>query len=94
MSIKNNLKGKQGTIVDVRTPVEYMEGNVPGSVNIPLHDIQKRMSEIKNLTQPLILCCASGARSAHATKLLSEQGVECLNGGSWLNLNYYEPKNV
>ena len=92
MNIKNNQR--PGTIIDVRTPVEFMQGNAPGSINIPLQDIRKKIPEIKNLTQPVIVCCASGARSAQATQLLLEQGVECINAGSWISLNYSEPKNV
>jgi phage shock protein E len=36
------------------------------------------------------LCCASGGRSGQAEYYLSQQGVECLNGGSWLNVNFYQ----
>jgi rhodanese-related sulfurtransferase len=36
------------------------------------------------------LCCASGNRSGQATRILSEQGFECCNGGTWLDVNYYQ----
>ena len=42
-------KEKQGTIVDVRTPNEFMGGNVAGSINIPLQEIEERIDELKNL---------------------------------------------
>ena len=90
MNAEQIIKEKQGTIIDVRTPVEYMGGNVTGSINIPLQEIQQRMEEIKNLKQPLVLCCASGNRSGQATQFLSHQGIECVNGGSWLDVNYYQ----
>ena len=90
MNAEQIIKEKQGTIIDVRTPVEYMGGNVTGSINIPLQEIQQRMEEIKNLKQPLVLCCASGNRSGQATQFLSQQGIECVNGGSWLDVNYYQ----
>ena len=90
MNAEKIIKEKQGTIVDVRTPVEFMGGNVTGSINIPLQEIQQRMDEIKNLNQPLVLCCASGNRSGQATQFLSHQGIECVNGGSWLDVNYYQ----
>ena len=51
------------TIIDVRTPAEFMGGNVAGSINIPLNEIQLRVSEIKQIQQPIVLCCASGNRS-------------------------------
>jgi rhodanese-related sulfurtransferase len=90
MNAEKIIKEKQGTIVDVRTPVEFMGGNVEGSINIPLQDIQQRLEEVKNLKQPLVLCCASGNRSGMATQFLSQQGIECCNGGSWLDVNYYQ----
>jgi rhodanese-related sulfurtransferase len=46
----------------------------------------------KKLQMPLILCCASGNRSGQAQHFLSQQGVECYNGGSWLDVNYYKSK--
>lgn len=75
------------TIIDVRTPAEYMGGNVAGSINIPLQEIEQRLDEIKQLPQPLILCCASGNRSAQATAFLKSEGITCKNGGSWLDVN-------
>ncbi len=94
MNIEKIIKEQQGTIVDVRTPGEFMGGNVVGSINIPLQEIQQRMDEIKALKQPLILCCASGNRSGQATQFLLQQGLECCNGGSWLDVNYYQSQTA
>jgi len=81
------------TIIDVRTPGEYMGGHVAGSINIPLHEIQKRVNEIKTMQQPIILCCASGNRSGQATAYLQSNGINCENGGSWFDVNYSYPSN-
>jgi len=94
MNAEQIIKEKKGTIVDVRTPSEFMGGNVAGSINIPLQEIQQRMDELKNLNQPLVLCCASGNRSGQATHYLSQQGIECCNGGSWLDVNYYQSQTI
>lgn len=94
MNIENIIKEKKGTVVDVRTTSEFMGGNVAGSINIPLQEIQQRMDELKDLNQPLVLCCASGNRSGQATQFLSQQGIECCNGGSWLDVNYYQSQTV
>lgn len=94
MNAEKIIKEKKGTIVDVRTPGEFMSGNVNGSINIPLQEISNRMDEIKKLKQPLILCCASGNRSEQATHYLKQHGIECYNGGSWLNVNYYQSQKV
>ncbi|MBK7234055.1 MAG: rhodanese-like domain-containing protein [Saprospiraceae bacterium] len=94
MNAEQIIKEKKGTIVDVRTTSEFMGGNAEGSINIPLQEIQQRMDELKNLKKPLVLCCASGNRSGQATQFLSQQGIECCNGGSWLDVNYYQSQTV
>ena len=77
----------QQTIVDVRTPGEFMGGHVAGSINIPLQEIQARLEELKALPQPIVLCCACANRSGQATSFLKSQGINCTNGGSWLDVN-------
>lgn len=94
MRVKKIIKENQGTIVDVRTQGEFMGGNVVGSINIPLQEIQQRIDELKDLKQPLVLCCASGNRSGQATQFLSQMGMECYNGGSWMDVNFYKSQTV
>lgn len=94
MDVKKIIKEKQGTIIDVRSAGEFSSGNAEGSINIPLQEISQRIEEIKNLKTPLVLCCASGGRSAQAHNYLVHQGVECCNGGSWLDVNYYQSSKL
>ena len=75
------------TIIDVRTPVEFMGGHVNGSINIPLNEIPAKVNEIRQMEQPIVLCCASGNRSGQAMMYLKGLGIECTNGGSWLAVN-------
>lgn len=77
---------KKNSIIDVRTPQEFMDGHLPGSINIPLNEISQRLDEIKSLPQPITLICASGNRSGQAAVFLKGCGVNCENGGSWLNI--------
>lgn len=76
------------TIIDVRTPAEFSGGHVAGSINIPLQEVPRRVEEIKALDQPIIFCCASGARSGQATAFFKNLGVNCENGGGWMDVNY------
>jgi rhodanese-related sulfurtransferase len=76
------------TVIDVRTRGEFSGGHVANSINIPLQEIPERINEIKAMQQPLILCCASGGRSAQATMYLQAHGIKCEDGGSWLSVNY------
>ena len=90
MNIEKLIKENKGTVVDVRSPGEFQGGNVSGSINTPLQEINNRIDELKSLAQPLILCCASGGRSGMATQVLSQSGIECGNAGSWLDVKYYK----
>lgn len=90
MTIKKIVKENKCTIVDVRSSAEFSGGHVANSINIPLQEIPKRLEELKSLNLPLVLCCASGGRSGQAHAYLMQQGIECYNGGSWLDVNYYQ----
>lgn len=80
------LKAAGALVVDVRTPGEFETGHVPGSLNIPLDQLPARVSEI-DPAQPVLLCCASGGRSAQACRFLASQGyTRTLNAGPWTRL--------
>ena len=75
------------TIIDVRTHAEYSGGHVAGSLNIPLQEIASRIEEVKAFPQPTLFCCASGMRSGQATQYFQSLGVDCENGGGWMEVN-------
>jgi len=83
------IKDQVQTIIDVRTPAEFSRGHVEGSINIPLQDLPVRLEDIKTFAPPILLCCASGNRSAQATAYLQKNGVPCENGGSWMEINQF-----
>mgnify|MGYP005862668217 CR=1 FL=1 len=74
-------------IIDVRSRTEFMGGHVAGSINIPLQEIPEHVDEIKNMGNT-VFCCASGNRSGQAVSYLKTQGVNCENGGGWMELNF------
>ncbi|MFQ3336156.1 MAG: phage shock protein E [Urechidicola sp.] len=90
MDLENIIRENKGTIIDVRTEGEFIEGNVVGSLNIPVQDIMNRLDEVKQMEAPLVLCCASGQRSGMAQQMLSAEGIECYNGGGWMDVNFYK----
>lgn len=72
-------------ILDVRSSQEYVGGANPVSLNIPLADLQKRVSELDS-KKTIIVCCASGTRSGMALKFLKSKGFQSVvNGGPWTN---------
>jgi rhodanese-related sulfurtransferase len=82
------IKNGEAVVVDVRTPGEFMGGNVAGSINIPLNEVPYRLEEFKEMKK-VVLCCASGGRSMQATQFLQQNGIDCMNGGSWMEVNYH-----
>lgn len=77
------LRKNGATLVDVRSPGEFSQGNAPGTINIPLQELGNRLSEIPKST-PVVLCCASGTRSGMAKLLLKKNGYPNVhNIGVW-----------
>ncbi len=75
------------TIIDVRTPGEFASGHFPGSSNIPVNELQGSLGKLDK-QKAVILCCASGARSAMAAGLLRKNGfTNVTDAGPWQNLN-------
>lgn len=66
----------QLTLVDVRSQEEFNgpDGRIPGSVLIPLPELDSRANEIP-AGQPVVVVCHSGSRSALATQQLIKAGV-------------------
>lgn len=84
----NHLLKEGGVIVDVRSKAEFSGGHIKGSKNIPLPTLNTNPGLLKAKDKPIILCCASGMRSASAKNLLSSKGyTNVYNGGSWSRLN-------
>jgi phage shock protein E len=70
-------------IVDVRTEDEFEDGHFPGALNISVSEIQKRMNELGPKDKPIVLYCASGARSAMALRFLKASGfTDVINAGT------------
>jgi rhodanese-related sulfurtransferase len=78
---------KQGAIIlDVRSPGEYKQGHIKGSLNTPLNDLSQHITKLKKDTT-IITCCASGMRSASAKSILKSNGfIQVHNGGGWSSL--------
>ena len=72
MNIEKIIKEKKGTIVDVRSPGEFMAGNVNGSINIPLHELRERTNEIPR-NKPIVVHCAAGFRSAAGSSIIKSK---------------------
>ena len=67
--------GLEGAVLlDVRTPQEYREGRIPGSINVPLQSLSTADQIPAGKDTLLFVYCYSGARSAQAVRLLAGMG--------------------
>lgn len=70
--------------LDVRNVAECERGMVPGFINIPLHELRARYTELDK-SKPVYIHCQSGLRAYVAERLLSNLGFDCYNVfGSWM----------
>jgi sulfur-carrier protein adenylyltransferase/sulfurtransferase len=74
---------KDFVLIDVRNPNEYDIAKIPGSILIPLPDIEqgKGIEQVKAALNGhrLIAHCKMGGRSAKALSILKEAGIEGTN---------------
>jgi len=76
-------------ILDVRTKGEYQTGHLRNSINIPVDNLEQNIKKL-NKSKPIVTCCASGARSASARRILNSNGFDKVyHGGSWHSLRKY-----
>ena len=61
-------------LLDVRTPEEFRQGYIPGSVNIPLQSLEDIQGVAESEDTPLYVYCYSGSRSRQAAALLDRMG--------------------
>ncbi len=67
------LLGQELTIIDVREPVEWETGHVPGALLVSLGRLRERLSTIPH-APPVALICESGVRSSTAASILQGAG--------------------
>jgi adenylyltransferase/sulfurtransferase len=82
-------RGDKLTLVDVREPNEYQINRIPGTVLIPLGEIERRLAELSP-DDEVVVHCKMGGRSAKAADILRSKGfprVLNLKGGilDWID---------
>lgn len=60
-------------VVDVRDPLSYQAGHIPGAINLTNESIKTFMDSASK-TQPVLVCCYHGNSSQSAAAFLNEQG--------------------
>ena len=75
------IKDPEVQVLDVRTPEEYTEGHIPGSLNINVKDEHFSTLIDDSLTKgkPVAIYCRSGKRSRTAAEVLVKKGFKVYN---------------
>jgi len=72
-------RAKKGLVVvlDVRPPEEYSAGHLPGAVNIPIHELAKRLKELPKRKEIIAYCRGPYCLMSYdAVSLLRTKGIK------------------
>lgn len=75
---KRLASGEALRIVDVRSPLEFAGGHLPGAVNIPLSDIDKTIPGV-DASDRVVIVCHSGMRSLTACQKVMDSHKDLFN---------------
>lgn len=67
------VRSSDHVLIDVRTPSEFADGFIEGAINIPVQELEQRLSEVPE-GQTIVLYCRSGNRSSQAATILENAG--------------------
>jgi len=68
-------RGDDLQLVDVREPLEWDIGHLPGSVLIPRGELSARLAEL-DPDRPVVCICHHGIRSQQAAAVLAARGFD------------------
>lgn len=78
-------------VVDVREPMEYVGGHVPGALLMPMGQLPSRVAELDR-SRPVFVICASGNRSRAMADYLERAGFDArsVDGGTsaWIQAGH------
>jgi peroxiredoxin family protein/rhodanese-related sulfurtransferase/TusA-related sulfurtransferase len=63
-----------GYLLDVRTPLEFDLGHIPGSVNYQLDELRNNLDKLPAKDTPIYVTCQVGHRGYLAVRILQENG--------------------
>lgn len=76
-TFKTLMESNRGTVLDVRTPNEFLQGYIEGATNISSDDPERdKKLDILNRDKPIYVYCVMGARSSSVANKLTERGFK------------------
>ena len=71
------MNREKAVVIDVCEPEEFAAGHMVGAKNVPFSQLEDRLpATVKNKALPIVLVCASGARSNRAVAIAKKLGYE------------------
>ncbi|MFC3960320.1 rhodanese-like domain-containing protein [Halovivax cerinus] len=73
-------------VVDIRTPVSFAQGHIPGSENVPFQELPQQVQDLAG-AEHIVTVCPHGKSSVQAARLIAsyegcaDATVESLAGG-------------
>lgn len=73
------INHEDAVVLDTRGHDEFAGGHILSAINIPLADLEDRISDLEPMRErPLVVCCRTGQRSARAGSILKRHGFESI----------------
>jgi phage shock protein E len=72
------------TVLDVRSEAEFRGGAYRGAINVPVQVLPSKLDRIPR-NKPVVVYCASGARSAAAVRILEKAGYTDVSNAGGLH---------
>ena len=79
------LLASGATVLDVRGKKEIEKVPLPSTIQIPLPELRKRISEVPN-DRPIYVSCMIGLRGHIASRILQQNGIDAINVGGGAKL--------
>ncbi len=95
---KKKIESSDVILIDVRTPMEFSQGHIQGSVNVDFNEEKDFQNYFENLdkSETIFLYCRSGNRSRKSAEKLIDLGfnkIYDLDGG-FIEWNLNELKKI
>ena len=74
----DSVESEGAFILDVRTPVEFAGGSIPGAINIPLDDLRDSLGRLPR-DREILVYCRVGLRGYIGARILTQHGFRARN---------------
>ncbi len=77
--VRKKLEDDGVQIVDIRRPLQFEQGHIPGALNIPMNELPQQVGEV-DWEDEIVVTCPIGQSSVQAAKLI--QSFEQIDDGT------------